>query len=535
MPLAKRVCEGKGMPDFRRLLPISLLVFCPLSQGQEIHDHGIPEKLGRVSFQVSCAPEVHKDFERGIALLHSFAYTAAESAFRKVGEEDSRCAMAHWGMAMTYFHQLWDPPISAAALPLGEREIQRASEIGAGTERERRFIRALSFIFRDYATVPYRTRVLNYEEAMDELAASNKNDTECQVFYALSLLAAALPTDKTHLNQKRATSVLEPLWRRYPEHPGIAHYLIHAYDNAELAPRGVAAARAYSKIAPSAPHALHMPSHIFTRLGMWEDSITSNLAARAAAHKQGDLGEELHAMDYLVYAYLQSGRAEEAAEVIVQLKGIARPNNSDVKADYAVVAIPVRYIVERGQWADAASIAVPTGTAPHVAAIAVWARALGLARGGRPAEASAEIKKLRQIEQQLRTSENNYWATQTGVQVNEAAAWSAQAEGRPQEAIILMRKAADEEDAIEKLPVTPGPIIPAREQLGELLLEQNQPKLALKEFQVALRDAPGRRRALNGAARAAELSRGPEKADASALGVRRVIAAQRESRRIAAR
>ena len=326
------------------------------------------------------------------------------------------------------------------------------------------------------------------------------------MFYALALLANASPADKTHAKQKQAADLLEPLYRAYPQHPGIPHYLIHAYDNAELAPRGLPAAKAYSQIAPSAPHALHMPSHIFTRLGLWEDSIASNLAAREAAHQQGDTGEELHAMDYLVYAYLQSGRDKDAAQVIQQLKSMPKLNAGDFKMAYASTAMPVRYAVERGQWADAAGIVPPTGAPPHVVAIAVWARGLGLARSGRAAEARTEIDKLRRIEEQLRASGNDYWATQVGILTREVMAWSAQADGKPDEAAALMRAAADEEDAIEKLPVTPGPIVPAREQLGDLLLEQNHPGLALKEFETALADAPGRRGALQGAAHAAELS-----------------------------
>ena len=255
-----------------------------------------------------------------MALLHSFAYTAAENAFQSVAELDPQCAMAHWGIAMTYYHQLWEPPISPAKISIAQKEIQRAQQIGAGSERERQYINALSLVYQDAATVPYRTRALNYEAAMSDLASKNPKDVEAQVFYALALLSNAPPTDKTHAKQKQAAALLEPLDRSYPEHPGIPHYLIHAYDNAELAPQGLAAARAYSQIAPSAPHALHMPSHIFTRLGLWDDSIASNLAAKAAAHQQGDTGEELHAMDYLVYAYLQSGRDEDASQVIQQLQ-----------------------------------------------------------------------------------------------------------------------------------------------------------------------------------------------------------------------
>ena len=340
-----------------------------------------------------------------------------------------------------------------------------------------------------------------------DLAADNGQDAEAQVFYALALLANASPMDKSHAKQKRAADLLESLYRVYPRHPGIPHYLIHAYDNAELAPRGLLAARAYSEIAPSAPHALHMPSHIFTRLGLWEDSIASNLAARKAAHQQGDTGEELHAMDYLVYAYLQAGREREAAQVVQQLKDMPKLIAGDFKVGYAFSVMPIRYAVERRQWADAAAIVAPAAAPPQVAAVAIWARGLGLARSGRSAEARVEIDKLRQIESRLRASGNDYWATQTRILTREVMAWADQADGKQEEATALMRAAADEEDAIEKLPVTPGPIVPGREQLGYLLLEQNQPGMASKEFVAALVSAPGRRGAMTGAARATKLSR----------------------------
>ncbi len=493
------------MRDLRRIL-LTLLLFSLFSSAQETHNHSAPEKLGKVSFPISCTPAVQEQFDRGVALLHSFAYTAAEDAFQGVAKLDPRCAMAHWGVAMTYFHQLWEPPIAPATISIAQKEIQRAQQIGADSERERQFINALGLIYQDPATVPYRTRALNYEHAMSDLASENRKDVEAQVFYALALLANASPADKTHAKQKQAADLLEPLDRTYPQHPGIPHYLIHAYDNAELAPKGLPAAKAYAQIAPSAPHALHMPSHIFTRLGLWDDSITSNLAARKAARRQGDTGEELHAMDYLVYAYLQSGRDKDAAQVIQQLKDMPKLNLADFKIAYASTAMPVRYMVERDQWANAAGIVPPTGAQPQVIAIAVWARGLGLARSGRTPAARTEIDRLRQIEDQLRTSGNSYWATQVEILTREVVAWSAQAEGKPDEAVALMRTSADEEDAIEKLPVTPGPIVPAREQLGYLLLEQNHPHLALKEFQTALANAPGRHGAIQGAAQAAELS-----------------------------
>ncbi len=492
---------------WRILLVLLVLVSCSFSSAQEMHEHGVPEKLGTVSFPTSCTPAVQKQFDRGVALLHSFAYSAAAEAFRQVAELDPKCAMAHWGVAMSYYHQLWEPPISPAVMASALVEIQRAQQIGAATAREREFIQALALIYQDVGTVPYHTRALKYEQAMSRLAAANRTDVEAQVFYALALLANASPSDKTHDRQKEAAALLEPLDVTYPRHPGIPHYLIHAYDNAELAPQGLSAARAYAQIAPSAPHALHMPSHIFTRLGLWDDSIASNLAAKQAAEQQGETGEELHSMDYLVYAYLQTGHDQEAAAVIQQLITMSASKGYDFKGAYAATAMPVRYAVERAQWADAAAITPPTGAPPHVMAVAVWARGIGLAHSGHTSEADAEMKTLQQIEKQLRAAGNEYWAMQVGIQAQEVAAWSAMAKKQPEQAVALMRAAADAEDAVEKLPVTPGPILPAREQLGYLLLEQNRPDLALKEFQTALVNAPGRRAALQGIAVASASSR----------------------------
>ncbi len=492
------------MSYLRRILLIVLLI-AAFAGAQETHDHPVPEKLGKVSFPTSCAPTAQEQFERGVALLHSFAYSAAQNAFQNVAKLDSQCAMAHWGMAMTYFHQLWEPPLSPATVSLGQKEILQAQQLGAGSDRERQFIGALSMVYEDADTVPYHTRASNYEGAMSDLAAKNPKDVEAQVFYALALLSNASPTDKTHAKQKQAAALLEPLDSSYPQHPGIPHYLIHAYDNAELAPKGLPAAKAYSEIAPSAPHALHMPSHIFTRLGLWDDSIASNLAAKAAANQQGDTGEELHAMDYLVYAYLQDGRDEDANQVMQHLRNMRDLNEGNFKISYAATAMPVRYAVERRQWADAAAIVPPAEAPLQVVAIAVWARGMGFARSGRVSEARAEIDKLQQLEKQLREAGNAYWATQVEILKREVMAWTAQSDRKPQEAAALMREAADEEDAVEKLPVTPGPIVPAREQLGYLLLEQNRPALAASEFQIALANAPGRRGALQGLARADEL------------------------------
>jgi tetratricopeptide (TPR) repeat protein len=465
-------------------------------------NHQVPEKLGAVSFPTSCAPAVQRDFERAVAMLHSFAYASSEAAFADVAAKDPGCAMAHWGIAMTYYHELWDPPLPGDGRRRGREEIRRAQAIGARSDRERGFIHALAVFFdADAGHSSYRIRAAKYEKAMEEMAEAYPDDVESQSFYALALLANASPFDKTHARQKQAAKILGPLFQKYPQHPGIAHYLIHACDNREMAGQGLRAAQAYSQIAPSVPHALHMPSHIFTRLGLWTESIASNRGARQAAHEQGDVGEELHSMDYLVYAYLQEGREGEAKEIIQQLKAMSNLDMSDFKIAYASTAMPVRYAVERSDWNAAAELVPPSQAPPHVIAIAVWARAVGLARSGRPAGTGAEIEKLQRLGQQLRDSgseSGEYWAGQVQILTLEASAWSAQAEGRAAEARDLLRKAADQEDAAEKLPATPGPIVPAREQLAELLLQQNLPDLALKEFQTSLQNTPKRRGALRG-------------------------------------
>jgi tetratricopeptide (TPR) repeat protein len=480
--------------------------FAPPALTQEEHSH-TADQLGEVHFPTTCKPEVQAEFDRAVALLHSFAYTPAEEAFRGVAQKDAGCGIAHWGAAMTHLHPLWPQPIPPGEAERGRNEVAAAQRAGAGSERERKLIAAIALIFPaqpEEANTPYPARLAKYEQAMAALAAENPQDVETQVFYALALVAMAQPSDKTHAKQKQAAAILEPLYRAHPQHPGMAHYLIHAYDNAELAQRGLPIAQAYSKIAASASHALHMPSHIYTRLGMWADSIASNEAARAAARRAGDIGEELHAMDYLVYAYLQMGRDEEAAQVIAQSKAMPNLKMADFKVGYAATAMPVRYAVERRDWAGAAAVATPAGAAPQVTAIAVWSQGLGAARGEAHADAGAQAAQLQQLEEQLTAAGNAYWATQVRIMKREVMAWSALAreKDQPARAIALMREAADEEDAVEKLPVTPGPIVPAREQLGEMLLQQRQWDAAAREFKVALGNAPGRRGALTGAAEA---------------------------------
>jgi len=497
------------MRRYMRILCLALLLgIVPPIVAQ--HDHPAPEKLGKVEFPISCSEAVGREFNRGVALLHSFAYSESEKAFREVLATDPSCAMAHWGVAMTYFHQLWEPPINEETYAKGAAELAQITSASKRSERESGFIDALSAVYSNGDSQPLHKRMLTYEAQMAEVAKANPSDTETQVFYALALLSTALPTDKAHANQKKAVAILEPLYAVNPQHPGIAHYLIHACDNSEMAQRGVKAAVDYSKIAPSAPHALHMPSHIFTRLGMWNESVASNQAARRAAQEQGDVGEELHAMDYLTYAYLQLGRYEDAAAVVADLQKM-QLQVANFKIGYAATAMPARLAIERGRWQEATALK-PAGSAPpEVSAVAVWARGIGAAKLGKLQTATVELGKLREAESKLRAAESNYWADQVSIQASEVEAWIAAAKGDRAGAMKLMTKVADFEDSMEKLPLTPGPIVPAREQLGELLLGMKQPGDALQQFEAELQQSPGRRNALIGAKTAAQVSKNQEK------------------------
>jgi tetratricopeptide (TPR) repeat protein len=364
--------------------------------------------------------------------------------------------------------------------------------------------------YRDGPVTPPAARARRYSEAMAGVARDNPADDEAQIFYALSLLGVASPADHTHANQKHASAILEPLWKKQPNHPGIAHYLIHAYDSAELAPYGLTPARAYAKIAPSAPHALHMPSHIYTRLGLWKDSVTSNVAARAAAHAQGDVGEELHAMDYLTYALLQLGRFDEARSVAAQSQAMTSLNTAAFKIGYAANAMPVRVAVEAQDWAAATRLSPRPGSTPKTAVLVWWARAMGRSRGRLAGDADPDIAALTDCRDRLRAAGDAYGAAQADALLLSAQAWSLERRGDAAEAAARLKAAADEEDSLEKLPTTPGPIVPAREQLGELLLANHRPAEALAAFKTALALAPHRRGALEGAIAAARLSRPAE-------------------------
>ena len=473
-------------------------------------------KVGEVGFPVSCSAEAQQQFTRAVALLHSFWYEEAVKAFTGVAETDPSCAMAYWGVAMSNWYPLWSPP-SAAALKAGSDAVAKAQSIGAKTDRERDYIDAIATFYRDSDKLDNRTRSVAYEKAMQQVYSRYPDDREAGVFYALVLNATALPTDKTYANQEKAAKILQRVFAEQPNHPGAAHYLIHSYDSAPLANLGLPAAICYADIAPSVPHALHMPSHIFTRVGQWQNSIDSNRASADAGQNYAAKvfgpgvvwDQTLHAMDYLEYSYLQTGQDGEAKRVLDQLMSYQKAIPSSLAAAYAIAAIPARYAVERQNWAEAAALPEPRITSPGneypwTGPMITYARALGAAHTGDFAGAQAEIGKLEAARDTLTQAKNTYWAGQVDVEARSASAVLAQAQGRKDEALTLMRSAADLEDASDKHPVTPGSIVPARELLGDMLLEANQPADALAEYERSLNSAPNRFHGLAGAAAAAE-------------------------------
>lgn len=497
--------------------------FAGPSAGQQPgqHDHGAPAgRLGAVHFDTSCAPAAQKEFDRGVALLHSFWFSAAIESFNTALKADPRCVMAHWGIAMSWWGNPFAGFRSPQALEAGLAAVDAAKASGAGTDREKAYVSAVEILFRDASTVDQRARTVAYEKAMEALAAKYPDDIEARIFYALALDQTALPTDKTYANQLKAARILEEEFKSQPEHPGLAHYIIHSFDVPALAPRALDAARRYAKIAPDAPHALHMPSHTFTRVGSWQESIDTNLASAAAARKDNAASEELHALDYLAYAYLQTAQDAAAKRTLETIAGpgakidaAAAGNAAPPSAGYyALAAIPARYALERDAWTEAAALTLRQSPFAWADSVTHFARALGAARSGNAAAARQDIDRLAALRDALEKTGDAYWTEQVGIQQRAATAWVALAEGRGEEALTLMREAADREDATEKSAVTPGPIKPARELLGEMLLQLNRPAEALVEFETTLKKEPNRFRATYGAARAAEAAGEQQKA-----------------------
>ncbi len=492
------------------------------------HLHEPSEKLGQVNFTISCNPEAQRQFNRAVAWLHSFEYEEAEKAFTEVTVTDPRCGMAYWGIAMSNYHPIWAPP-TAAELQKGSGAIEKAKSVSAGTQRERDYIAAIEVFYKDADKLDHRTRTFAYSEAMKQLHQRHPADSEAGVFYALTLIATGMmANDKSYAREKEAAQILNRVLAREPLHPGVTHYLIHSYDSPALAQLALPAARRYAKIAPASAHAQHMPSHIFTRLGLWQEAIQSNLDAEAAAkafavrnHMSGVWDEQFHAMDYLVYAYLQGAQDKQARAVLAELNKIPRAEPETFKVAYAFTAIPARYALERRQWDEAAKLTLP----PDALGAFAWqhfrwaeahihfARAIGAARTGDTTPARQEVEKLTAIREALIVAKGDYdWAKQVEIERQLASAWLAHAEGHDDDALRLVRAAADLDDATDKHPVTPGAILPAREQLGELLLELKQPAAALQEFETSLRSAPNRFNGLYGAARAARFAADKKKA-----------------------
>jgi hypothetical protein len=491
---------------------LGLTLTLPVAAAPHDHEPGghsgrTPETLGKVSFPTSCDPKVQAQFERGVALLHSFWFGEGLKAFTAVGEQDPACGMAYWGIAINRLLNPFNGEAGAAFVKQGQAAIEKARAVGAKTARERDYIEAAALLYADPGAKRWSERAVAYEQAMARIVESYPADVEAKVFYALALNFAADLNDQTYAKPLKAARLLEPLLDRYPDHPGIAHFLIHSYDFPPLAEKGLAAARRYAGIAPSAAHALHMPSHIFTRVGAWEDSAATNLRSEQTARADSSGDEILHAIDYQVYAYLQMARDDDAKKALDRgMEDAAKFGFFRPAGPFGLAAAPARYALERADWKAAAQLAVKPTKLLHVNAITHFARAIGAARSGDAAAARMEAARLAELRDNLAAAGNAYWAGQVEIQWLAASAWAALAEGRRDEALELMRSAADKESASEKASISPGPILPARELLGDMLLEAGQPAPALREYEASQRREPNRFRGWYGAAAAAAKS-----------------------------
>ena len=463
------------------------------------------KQFGTVHFATSCNETAQRRFDRGMRYQHSFWYQSSKEIFEDVLKADAECGIAYWGIALSL---LWNPhvPTPAKNLAEGATAIAKGKTVGAKSQRERDFIEALSAMYADYDKVPHGARVQAYLKAMEALAGRYPEDDEAQIFYAITLNVAASPNDKTYANQLKGAAILEPIFQRQPRHPGVAHYLIHLYDTPALAEKGLDAARRYAEIAPAAPHAQHMPSHIFTRVGYWKDSIASNTVSARAAKDGKDFHDQLHAMDYQIYAYLQLGQDKAAKAVLDEMMTVSGFTETFFVGPYALAVSPARYTVERHDWKAAAELQVRPSPLAHVQAITHFARALGAARSGNPEAAKADIAKLIELRDKLRQAKDAYWSEQADIQSQVALAWVLYAESKYDEALKTMSAAADAEDKTEKHPVTPGVPTPARELYGTMLLERGMAKEALAAFEATVKKEPNRLGAYVGAAKAAEKS-----------------------------
>src|SRR5712691_9475308 len=479
------------------------LAAAALCLSQSVSAQDVDQKLGKVHFATSCSPTAQREFDRAMLYQHSFWYRSSQRAFEETLKEDPNCAIAYWGIALSL---LWNPHTVPPAKNLadGAATLAKGKGIGAKTERERDYLEALSAMYANYDKVDHRTRVLNYLKAMEQLATRYPEDDEAQIYYALALNVGASPGDKTYANQLKGAAILEKIWMRQPEHPGVAHYLIHLYDSPALAEKGLEAARRYAKVAPDAAHAQHMPSHIFTRVGYWQESIASNIVSGRVAKEAKDFNDQRNSMDYLVYAYLQLSQDKKARAVIDEMNKVTGFTETFLPGPYALAASPARYALERGNWAAAAELPVRPSPLANVQAISHFARALGAARAGNPEAAKADIAKLAELRDKLRAAKDAYWAEQVDIQSQIATAWVLHAEGKYEDALKAMSAAADAEDKTEKHPVTPGVPIPARELYGTMLLDRGRAAEALTAFEATIKKEPNRFGAYVGAAKAAE-------------------------------
>jgi hypothetical protein len=498
-----------------RIVPILLMLVAPLSTAQE-YQHGAGEKLGAVHFATSCNDAAQTQINRAVALLHSFQFSGAIDGFNAALGDDATCAIAYWGIALSD----WSNPFAPGKkdtnqLQLGRQNAERGKQLGAKTERERAYVAAVGKLYGDFEDTPQQQRLFAYRDAMGEVAARYPEDQEAQIFYALALAVAEDPADKSYADRLKAGNILGKLFAEEPTHPGLAHYIIHTYDVPPLADRALVAAKRYAEIAPDAPHALHMPSHTFTRLGYWQESIDSNVAAAEAARREGQTAEELHASDYETYAYLQTAQDAAAARIVNSLPQIEA--RFDPKAlligagppsagYFALAAIPARYALERQDWRQAEQLSLRETPFPYTDAITWFAKGLGAARLGHAAAANEAAAALKQIQERLANANEPYWARQVEIEQLAVAAWSALVAGKTEEALQQMHTAAELEDGTEKSAVTPGPLSPARELLGEMLLQMDQPSKALEQFEETLKREPRRFRSLYGAAHAAGLN-----------------------------
>ncbi len=491
------------------LLPL-VVCGCLLAAAGQSAQPPSGEKLGSVDFPVSCAASQQASFNRGIALLHDFWYDKAEQQFQAIAAADPTCAMAYWGEAMTLWHQIWDRP-KADTLKRGLALVKKGQKLGPKTQRERDYLNALAQFYRNYSKASFETRVAAYSNAMAKLRETYPQDHEAAAFYGLSLLAAAPPRDTTFASQKKALALLNEQFVLQPDHPGVAHYIIHSCDNPQMAPDGLKAAQRFGEIAPSAPHAAHMPGHIFARLGMWQEDIAANLASVAAAEQSGSYGHELHAMDFLNYAYLQVGEDAKAREIVAKVQNMNPMAGHDMHEylDMARAGFPATYEIEMRHWKEAATLDPKSSTKPENVAITYWTRAVGSGHLHDAAEAKKDLAQYDAMVEAVKKSADAYMAEYMDTGRDEIRAWIAFAEGNNDEAAQIMRRVADKQDEFGKGEVE----IPAREMLADILLESGHAPEALAEYQRSLTIDPNRFNGLYGAARAAQMAKQPAAAE----------------------